>query len=298
MKNKYSRREAISLSLAACCTFPRAVGGAAPLGAAGRLDVAAGIAPLSNREETDRMTALSEFNQYGEELEKQLMLRTSPIAVKMLEKESDIPKEAIRPKKDRGIHLAQCQAFALSRREGTTVAMLKEDHWCPTALMAYGLVKQPESIAAWTHPYDCFEVGKYVGMVTAPLKKATFLPDVVIIYSNPAQLRGLLLTMPVGDVPSVSGHYFPPSCGWAVVNPMKSNQFFVVIPDPGEYQRALTEEGEMMFSVPRGRMSAMMANLKKNEHGMFSYREHHMFMLPDFERPEFYRDLFKSWGLD
>ena len=57
------------------------------------------------------MSTISEFNKYGEELEKVLILRTSPIAVKMLEKEADIPKGAIRPKKDRSYHLAQCQAL-------------------------------------------------------------------------------------------------------------------------------------------------------------------------------------------
>ena len=98
------------------------------------------------------MTALDEFHQYGEDLEKQLILRTSPFAIKMLEKEADIPKEAFRPKKDKGCHLAQCQAFALSRREGKTVAMLKEDHWCPTALMAYGHVPQPESLKKCRNP--------------------------------------------------------------------------------------------------------------------------------------------------
>ena len=64
------------------------------------------------------MPNLSEFNRFGEEIEKRMLLRTSPIAVKMLEKESDIPEGAIRPKKDRGYHLAQCQAFSLSRRNG------------------------------------------------------------------------------------------------------------------------------------------------------------------------------------
>jgi len=59
------------------------------------------------------MTTLSEFNRYGEDLERLLILRTSPIAVKMLEKEADIPEGAIRPKKDRGYHIAQCQAFAM-----------------------------------------------------------------------------------------------------------------------------------------------------------------------------------------
>ena len=82
------------------------------------------------------MSDLGEFNRYGEELEASLILRSSPIAVKMLQEEADVPEGAIRPARDRGYHLAQCQAFAMSRREGTTVAMLKEDHWCPSAVMA------------------------------------------------------------------------------------------------------------------------------------------------------------------
>jgi uncharacterized protein (DUF169 family) len=288
VKNKYSRREALGWGL-----------GAAVLGAYGHKVSAAETEGIPNRQEVSQMATLSEFNQYGEELEKQLMLRTSPIAVKMLEKEADIPKEAVRPKKDRGQHIAQCQAFAMSRREGTTVAMLKEDNWCPTSVMAYGLVKRPESVEKWTHPYDCFEVGKYVGIVTAPLKRAAFVPDVVIIYAKPAQLRGLLLSaMKVEEVPQVQGHFFPPSCGWSVVAPMKTGKYWVVIPDPGEYQRALTEEGDMMFSVPQSRIQAMMAGLKQNEHGPFSYRDHQMFMMPDFPVPDFYKDLFKSWGMD
>jgi uncharacterized protein (DUF169 family) len=287
LKNKYSRREALGLGL-----------GAAAMGASSYAMSATKTDPTPSQQEAKPMSTLAEFNKYGEELEKYLILRTSPIAIKMLEKEADIPKEAIRPKKDRKYHLAQCQAFALSRREGTTVAMLKEDHWCPTAVMAYGLVKKPESVEKWSHPYDSFEYGKYIGMVTAPLKSATFLPDVVIIYLKPAPLRGLLLSMKVQDVPLVKGHFFPPSCGWSVVNPMKTGEYWVVVPDPGEYQRALTEEGDLMFSVPQSKMQIMMAGLRQNEHGPFSYRDHQMFMQPDFPLPDFYKEMFKSWGMD
>jgi uncharacterized protein (DUF169 family) len=288
LKEKYSRREAIKLGV-----------GTAALGiASSAVHAAAATKPSPNQQETKSMATISEFNKYGEELETSLIMRTSPIAVKMLEKEADVPKEAIRPKKDRKYHLAQCQAFALSRREGTTVAMLKEDNWCPTSIIAYGLVEKPESLAKWSHPYDCFERGKYIGIVSAPLKSATFLPDVVIAYLKPAQLRGLLLSMKVEDVPQVSGHFFPPSCGWSVVEPIKTGKYWVVVPDPGEYQRALTEEGDMMFSIPRDKMPVLMAGLKQNEHGAFAYRDHQMFMQPDFERPAFYKDLFKSWGLD
>jgi uncharacterized protein (DUF169 family) len=36
------------------------------------------------------MTTLDELNSYGEDLERLLLLRTSPIAIKLLEKENDI----------------------------------------------------------------------------------------------------------------------------------------------------------------------------------------------------------------
>jgi hypothetical protein len=31
---------------------------------------------------------------------------------------------------------------------------------------------------------------------------------------------------------------------------------------------------------------------------MYSHRDQYMSMHPDFEQPQFYKDLFKSWGLD
>ncbi len=287
MKKRCTRREVLEFGL-----------GSAMLGICSRVALAANTAPVQNRQEANRMTAMSKYNRYGEELEDYLLLRRSPIAVKMVEREADIPQGAVRPKKDRGYHLAQCQTFAMSSREGTTVAMGKEDHWCPAPLMAYGMVERPASNVASSHPYQCFERGKYAAIVTAPLKQATFEPDVVIVYSNTSQLRGLLLSMPTRDVPLVNGHFFPPSCAWAVVNPMMDNKYWVVLPDPGEYQRGLTGEGDMMFSIPKNRLDDLIAGVKKNEHGPFAYRDHQMFMQPDFPRPNFYKEMFKSWGLD
>ena len=52
------------------------------------------------------MPSIADYNRFGQELERRMILKTSPVAVKMLESEKDIPDGAIRPKKDRG-HLAQ-----------------------------------------------------------------------------------------------------------------------------------------------------------------------------------------------
>jgi uncharacterized protein (DUF169 family) len=53
------------------------------------------------------MTTVKQFNEYGELLEKTLRMYTSPIAVKMLVSEADIPEGAYRPKRDDGIHYSQ-----------------------------------------------------------------------------------------------------------------------------------------------------------------------------------------------
>jgi uncharacterized protein (DUF169 family) len=245
------------------------------------------------------MPTIKEFNRSGEELEKILLLRAHPVAVKMLEKEADIPAGALHPKRDRNYHLSQCQAFALSRREGTTVAMLKEDHWCPAALMAYGMVPLPPGPnPTRMHPYEMFDYGKYIGVLTAPLKTASFKPDVVIIYSNTSQLRSLLLSLNHDEISQVDGRYFPPSCAHAVVTPMQTGRYWVVLPDPGEYQRELCDEGEMMFAVPAAKMTGLISDLTRFQDQGFAYRNHNMLMLPDFPRPDFYKKMFKEWGLE
>lgn len=288
MKKELTRRELLGIGL-----------GAAAVATAGTVISTASRAEASDNSSggENPATELEKFNKYGEELETGLLLRTSPIAVKMLEKEADIPKGAFRPKRDGGYHIAQCQAFSLSRMEGKTVAMLKEDHWCPTALMAYGMVEKPSN-GFFGESYMSFEPGKYMGIVSASLKKAAFMPDVVLIYLNPAQLRGTILPLTFGKGSSeVNTELFLPSCGHSVVDPVKTGKYTVVLPDPGEYQRALAREDEMILSVPRKRMDALMASLKQGGK-MYSHREQHMSLKPDFEQPQFYRDMFKSWGLD
>ena len=286
MKKEYTRREVLGVGL-----------GAVALASSGAAIGTAQPAKKSSSKEGNPLSELKAFNKYGGELETSQLLRTSPIAVKMLEKEADIPKGAFRPKRDGGYHIAQCQAFGMSRREGKTVAMLKEDHWCPTALMAYGMVEKPDSMASWGESFMSFEVGDYIGILTAPLKSATFMPDVVMIYMNPAQLRGLIMPMTFGGSSQVSTHLFLPSCGHAVVDPMKTGKYCVVLPDPGEYQRALTAEEEMILSIPQEKMEGLMASLKRGGRTS-SHRDQHMSMHPDFEQPQFYKDMFKGWGLD
>lgn len=258
------------------------------------------------------MTTLSEFNSYGEDLERLLLLRTAPMAVKMLEKEADIPEGAIRPLKDRGVHLAQCQAFAMSRRQRATVAMLKEDNWCWAPLIGYGLTELPEDYdvipfmiedpeAAKNHVknFPRLEYGKYIGIVSAPLKTANFEPDLVLIYSNTAQLRSMLMAVKVKKGFMVTSQFDPiDSCVYSVVSVIQDGQYRITLPDPGDYERAMAGEDEIIFSVPADKMDELMTGLRRFEERNMGHTKFAMDMRPDFPRPEFYKKLFEMWGLD
>ena len=85
--------------------------------------------------------------------------------------------------------------------------MLKEDNWCPAPITAYGLDERPERpdmIPGQTMGYFCFEPGKYVGILTAPLKDATYVPDLVLMYPTVNQLRSLLMTIPQEDMGNIN----------------------------------------------------------------------------------------------
>lgn len=226
------------------------------------------------------MKALDVYRGYGKEMEKRLRLKTFPIAVKLLASESEIPQGAMRPLEDTGKHLCLCQAYQLSRREGRTVAMLKEDNWCFEPVVGYGIGEPPEfflqghnrfpqdvaSLEAGKHFAEEFprlEVGKSIGVMSAPLRETEFEPDFVIIYCDSAQLSLLLLAGEHKDgyslKCSLSAHA---ACVYAVVPSATTGNFQVAVPCRGDHYYAMAGDDEMIFSTPNARLEELMTGLR------------------------------------
>ena len=185
------------------------------------------------------------------------------------------------------------------RRQKATVAMLKEDNWCFAPLIAYGLVDKPDDPNLQQFvSFPTFERDKYIGIVSAPLRTANFEPEVVIIYSNTAQMRNMLLPINYKDRDIMAYHFFPPACGYQVVPVIAKGQYMVTLPDPGDYHRALAGEDEIILSVPADKLEELVTGLRRFEEGEFGYSHAGMFMLPDFPQPPLYKMLFEKWGLD
>ena len=210
------------------------------------------------------MIELETLHNYAEELEKRLHLKTFPLAIKLIEKEEDIPEEAVRPIKDWGYHVPLCQAFATSRREGTLIAALKEDMFCFEPVVGYGMAEPPqyfleghnrfpqdvESLEVgrnYASDFPRLPTGKYIGVISAPLKTANFEPGLVMLYCDSAQLSLLLLAREykVGyDLKqSLSSHA---ACVYSVVPAIQTGECRVAIPCRGDHYFGIAGDDELV----------------------------------------------------
>ena len=263
------------------------------------------------------MMTAEEVRALGERLHQNLLLRYSPIALKLLYDESEIPEGSLRPLADKGHHLAMCQAYATVRRDRVSLAMLKEDHWCVWPLVSFGLVDLDADDYAYMgdkfffrdkersrkflreeYPFLAAE-RKPIGFALAPLENANFVPDLVTIYCNPAQIRALLM-----GTKFMTGEMFPvtldpvDSCVHSSIPVLNGLDYNITFPDPGEYERGLTDEDEVMFTLRADLLPPLLDCIKMLTRVGFGYQGLKMEMAMNFPRPAFYNAMFAKWGLE
>jgi len=229
------------------------------------------------------MVKLDALHRYADELERRVRLQTFPLAVKLLESEKSVPKGAERPLQDFGYRLALCQGYALSRKEGKTVAMFKEDMWCCEPIIGYGWAAPPQYFLDGYNRYPqdvenldagknyvsdlpCLSIGRYTGVVSAPLLKANFQPDLVIMYCNSVQLSLLLLAREYKDGHDLNCHLSShAACVYAVVPSIESGNSQIAIPCRGDRYLALAGDDEIIFTVPTGKLEELLEGLRHIE---------------------------------
>ena len=264
------------------------------------------------------MTALTINRAHLQAVNALLGLRYEPIALKMIEPGEDVPPDAYRPREHDGVHLALCQAFALSRRKKRTVYMQKADHWCWNPLMAYGHVKcecsadpgfdticsvigiKDEAAAQrFVASFPKLPLGRYEGILTAPLSRAGYEPDLWLIYCDNAQLRTILRAVKTQTGTLLRSEFDAlDSCLYSVIPPLQNGEYRITLPDPGEYERALTTEDTIIFTVPAPKIAEFIAGAETLVRMGQDNASLQLEMQPDFARPPFYNEVFRAWGLD
>lgn len=257
----------------------------------------------------------SEHIKQAEELEKLLGLQSLPLAVRLLKSVDEIPEGAQRPIKDMGYHLSFCQALALSRRNGMTIAETKEDMWCFEPVLGLGFEKPPqrfldgynrypetastlEAGSTWAKGLPRLDYGLYSAVVSAPLATANFEPHLFIIYGEPAKMSRILAAKDWLDgkniTPTMSGNA---ACVYYVVPVMKDKGWHITLPCAGDLRRAACETYNMIFSAPIEDLDDLLRGLRAiQEAGRgFPLRVN----LPiEYPLPESYVEIGKTIGMD
>lgn len=213
---------------------------------------------------------MDDFRETAEWLRNDLRLKTFPVAAKYLKDKREFQGKVRWPSTALGKRIAICQGVTMARNYGWTLGLAKEDVICVPAAIVFGFGDSsdpPASLAGLfceisfsaaedlarkeTSSMSRFANGEIQAIVLAPLEKAAFEPDTILIYGNPAQIMRLTQAWSYLKGERVVGHFGGKvECDEYLIAPFKTRSPRVVIPGQGERIFAGTQDDEVVFAAP------------------------------------------------
>lgn len=221
---------------------------------------------------------MDDWMKIGKMLEELLRPQTYPLAIKFVKDESEFPERTKRPEQK----LAICQALTLSRRYGWTMGITEEDSGCPGASLAYGwtpLIDETQlaqffQAAGYASDetgtsrivanIDRLEPGRYGGVVISPLTRTKIVPDIILVYGNPAQVMRLIQGAMHKEGKRVKSELtgILASCTAGIIRTFNTGIYQVVIPGNGDRVFAATHDPEMLFAIPADKAEDVIVGMR------------------------------------
>lgn len=254
-----------------------------------------------------------EWGKLAEQIEKHVRPDTFPVAIRVVKPPEALPAKMRRPKADMAIRVSICQGISMARRYGWGIAMGAHDLECPIAQVAFGFEEPVPyytegNLAAGMYVETCgqgalteAEVPKFTadeaGVVcVAPLSRATFEPQVVLVYGNSAQVMRLAaaaLWQTGGSLTStVSARA---DCADIVIRTMQADTPQVILPCYGDRVFGQTQDHEMAFAMPYSHAPTLLEGLEGTHRGGIRYPIPH-YLRYQAEFPATYRKLQELWN--
>ena len=127
------------------------------------------------------------------------------------------------------------------------------------------------------------ESGKFIGVVSAPLRNADFEHDLVVIYCNSSQLRCLLAAVKYKDGCLVTSTLDPSgACLQCTIPAIKTGECQVTVPCGGDRANALAQDDEMIFTVPRDKLDDLVLGVRRFDEKGFGYTHFAPHMRPEY----------------
>ncbi len=111
---------------------------------------------------------------------------------------------------------------------------------------------------------DRLERGKYHGVVMSPLTRTRIVPDVVLVYGNPAQMMRCIqgAMHKEGEKVKCELAGLAASCAGGVIRAFNTEEYQVVVPGNGDRIFAVTYDDEMLFAMPAAKVKDLITGMK------------------------------------
>lgn len=227
---------------------------------------------------TDGIEAKEINADYAKSLKTILKLRWSPVALKMVRPEEDIPPGVYAPSST----IRHCQSLIAARR-GHSLYIPAKYHACPDGSAILGIVpmsaklrsgelyllfkKLPDIQTArkMISTRQEFSAGDYKATAVSPLEKAEYTPDVVIMTLEPEQMMWLCCasTYSSGDRQVFHTSGYNSACADLVVNVIRNGKMNISLGCYGARASSDVGDNELYVSIPYSQLPAVINALEK-----------------------------------
>jgi len=224
------------------------------------------------------MKETADWEKVVRRMELLLRLKSFPVALKMLEKKEALEQIPFlrRPQGKKTL----CQLITLVRNFDWTVGAEADDFLSPMCGSIIGLNDTPEIYKDGTfrsivwvktkqdgQKYETaiprLPLGKYEAIAMAPLVYKPFVPDLVLIYANPAQMMLLINALQFEDYEVLQFYCVgESSCSDAIVRGLLTGKPALTIPCYGERRYGHAQDEDLVMAVPTGMMEKALRGLE------------------------------------
>ncbi len=220
-------------------------------------------------------------------IDRYVRTETFPLALRVLGAGEGIPERARQPHRDLGIEVSICQGVSMARRYGWTIAMSGEDLSCPIAQVAFAFREAPAfyaegNLAKGMYARDAGgarQTERVVAraetagtVVVGPLARADFVPEVVAVYGNSAQVMRMVAAALFEKGGSITSEFSARAdCAEIVNRTRQTGKPQVILPCYGDRVFGQTQDHEMAFTLPWDDVESFCAGLEGTHQGGVRY---------------------------
>ncbi len=214
---------------------------------------------------------------------------TFPLAIRVMKDGETLPDRVKQPKKDLGERFSICQGVTMARRYGWALAMGGEDLSCPIARIAFAFSEEHDyyregNLTDGMYTKTCelgakteaavpkFSAEEAGTVLMSPLQRASFEPEMVVVYGNSAQVMRMVAASLYTTGGELTSHFSARAdCADIIIRTIQTGKPQVILPCYGDRVFGQTHDHEMAFTLPFSMVDDFIEGLKGTHKGGVRY---------------------------